>query len=114
MSYYSFLLSCLQRLFSVSTSTIATYFHVFILHLISIDLQSSCSVNSRTLQSLQLSSRNEPDPEDYSEREDGETELGAVEKTSLGDSTQNLSNEVLDDIIEVDGKTSQALHASYR
>lgn len=47
----------------------------------------------------ELSSRNEPGPEDYSEREDGETELGAVEKTFLGDSTQNLSNEVLDDII---------------
>jgi hypothetical protein len=67
-----------------------------------------------TLDLLELSSRNEPGPEDYSEREDGETELGAVEKTFLGDSTQNLSNEVLDDIIEVDGKTSQALHPSYR
>ena len=47
----------------------------------------------------ELSSRDEPGPEDYSEREDGETELGAVEKTFLGDSAQNLSNEVLDDII---------------
>jgi len=55
----------------------------------------------------EFSSRNEPDPEDYSEREDGETELGAVEKTFLG-----LSNEVLNDIIEVDGKTSQALPSS--
>src|SRR6266702_353799 len=57
----------------------------------------------------ELSSSNEPDLEDYSEREDDETELGAVEKTFLGDSNQNLSNEVLDDIIEVDGKTLQAL-----
>ena len=32
-------------------------------------------------------------------KRDGETELGAVEKTFLGDSAQNLSNEVLDDII---------------
>jgi hypothetical protein len=63
-----------------------------------------------TLDLLELSSRNEPGPKDYSEREYGETELGAVEKTFLGDSTQNLSNEVLDDIIEADGKTSQALH----